>query len=299
MTTAYVTLFKTFAIGMVDYITRHNANYTAIESALNDLYGKILQATGGQLQVPDGLAEIFDRRGVIGIDSYDFSEGALAGPDYILSIAAGAYYYPGTLYHKTSATVISMAGKANGTYYVNLDSLGNPVLATSPNNTTTRQFSWDGSHISSKALYPVVKILFDGDDYAHCLTSTFRNKTFTKLADRLEEIELLLGKTVQTPASADTINIDWSLGGHVRILLDRATTTINMSGAYDSQKCTLELIQDAVGGRGVTFGAMVQAGADFTLPAALSIAPNKTDFLGFFYSGGSSKYNYVSLSRGY
>jgi hypothetical protein len=299
MTTTYVTLFKAFAIAMSDYIDRHNANYAAIESALNDLYGKLIAACGGQIQVPDGLAEIFDRRGLIGIDSYDFNEGTLTGPNYYLPVAAGAYFDGGAFYHKTGIVNLSMAGKSAGTYYVNLDSLGNPVLATSPNNTTTRQFSWDGSHISSKALYTGVNILFDGDDYADCLTSTFRNKTFTKLSTRLEEIEQLSGKAVQAPTSADTITIDWSKGSHARITLDRATTTINMSGAYDGQKCTLELIQDAVGGRAVNFGPNVEPGSDFTLPAALSIAPNKVDFLGFFYSAGNSKYNYVSLSRGY
>jgi hypothetical protein len=299
MTTVYVTLFKTFAINQADYIARFNANAAAIETALNDLYNRILAASGGQTQVPDGLAEIFDRRGLIGIGSYDFSEGALIAPNYNFSVAAGAYYYGGAFYHKINTTTLSLAGKANGTYYVNLDSLGNPVLGTSPNNTTTRQFSWDGSHIAGKALYAGVNILFDGDDYADCLTSTFRNKTFTKLADRLEEIEQLLGKAVQTPASADVINLDWSKGSHARINLDRPTTTINMTGAYNGQKCTLELVQDVVGGRAVAFGANVEPGSDFTLPAALSIGANKVDFLGFFYSAGNSKYNYVSLSRGY
>jgi hypothetical protein len=301
MTTTYVTLFKAFAIAMADYIERHNANYTAIESALNDLYGKILAACGGQVQVPDGLAEVFDRRGLIGIGSYDFNEGTLAGPNYYLPVAAGAYFDGAAFYHRATTVNLSMAGKSAGTYYVNLDSLGNPVLATSPNNTTTRQFSWnDTTHaVSAKALHTGVNVLFDGDDYADCLTSAARSKTFTKLADRLEEIELLLGKTVQTPASSDTITIDWSKGSHARITLDRPTTTINMSGAYDSQKCTLELIQDAVGGRAVAFGANVEPGSDFTLPAALSTGANKVDFLGFLYSAGNSKFNYVSLSRGY
>jgi hypothetical protein len=299
MTTTYVTLFKAFVIQMVDYIDRHNANYSAIESALNDLYGKVLLATGGQLQVPDGLAEIFDRRGLIGIGSYDFNEGALPGPNYNFTVAAGAYYNGGYFYHKASTTVLSMAGKANGTYYLNLDLLGNPILATTADQTTTRQFSWDGSQISAKALYTGVNVLFDGNDYADCLTSAARSKNFTKVADRLEEIEVLLGKTVQTPASADTITIDWSKGSHACITLDRATTNIHMTGAYDGQKCTLELIQDATGGRQVAFGAMVQPGTDFTLPAPLSSGPNKRDFLGLFYSAGNDKYHYVSLSRGY
>ena len=141
-------------------------------------------------------------------------------------------------------------------------------------------------------------ILFDGDEYADCLTSTARAKTFTQLATRLEEIEVLLSKTVQTPAAADTVNINWALGGIARVALNRATTTFAFSGAYDGQKCVLELVQDAEGGREIAFGAETLPGTDFTFPVPLSGAV-KRDFLGFIYSAGNSKYNYVSLARGY
>jgi hypothetical protein len=295
-----LSLFKSFAAGMVDYIARHNGNYALIETVLNQILGQLTGQAGG-LAVPSGLQEIFDRRGLIGVGSYDFNTGGLSGPDYNLTVQAGAYYNAGTFYHKPGTSSLAMAGKASGTYYVNLDAAGNPLVASSPDATTTRQFSWDsGSHtISAKAIYAGVNILFDGDDYADLLTSAARAKSFTKVADRLEEIEVLLSKAVQTPASADTVNINWSLGGLARVMLDRPTTTINMSGAYDGQKCTLELVQDATGGRAVAFGSSVLAGTDFTLPVPLSAGAGQRDFLGFFYSAGNSKYNYVSLSRGY
>jgi len=293
-----VELFKSFTAMMSDYIARHNSNYALIESTLNQILGQ-LTGQSGSLAVPLGLQEIFDRRGLIGRGSYDFNEGGLAGPSYNFTVQAGAYYSAGTFYRKAGTSTLSMAGLGAGTYYLNLDSAGNPLVKTGADATTTRQFSWDGSHLSAKALYSGVAILLDGDDYADCLDSMARSKSFTKLADRLEEIEQLLGKTVQTLASADTITVDWSKGSHARIVLNRPTTTINLSGAYDSQKCTLELIQDEIGGRVVAFGAMVQAGTDFTLPAPLSSEPEKRDFLGFFYSSGNGKYHYVSLSRGY
>jgi hypothetical protein len=289
-------LFKAFAYGMLDYISRHNSNYTLIESGLNELASLITGATGGQVMVPLGLQEIFDRRGLIGVESYDFTVGADTG----ITVAAGAYYNAGSFYHKMTTTALTLVGRVAGTYYVNLDVLGNPFIGTSPDATTTRQFDWNGTNLTSaKALYTGVNILFDGGDYADMLTSAARSKTFTKVADRLEEIEVLLARGVQTPASADTINVNWSLGSHVRITLDRATTTINMSGAYDGQKCVLELIQDATGNRAVVLGAGVQVGTDLTVPVPLSITGDTRDFLGFVYSGGNSKYNYVSLSRGY
>jgi hypothetical protein len=289
-------LFKTFAYAMLDYIQRHNSNYTIIEDALNEMASLITGVTGGQAVVPLGLQEIFDRRGLIGVGSYDFSTGSSTS----ITVAAGAYYNAGSFYRKATTTVLTLVGRSAGTYYVNLDATGAPVIGTAADATTTRQFYWNGTTTTSaKALYSGVNILFDGDDYAAQLSSTARAKTFTKVADRLEEIETLLAKTVQTPASATTINVNWSLGSHVRILLDRATTTINMSGAYDDQKCILELVQDATGNRAVALGTGVQVGTDLTAPVPLSTAGDARDFLGFVYSGGNSKYNYVSLSRGF
>jgi hypothetical protein len=293
-----VELFKSFTAMMSDYIARHNSNYALIESTLNQILGQ-LTGQSGSLAVPLGLQEIFDRRGLIGRGSYDFNEGGLAGPSYNFTVQAGAYYNAGTFYRKAGTSTLSMAGLGAGIYYLNLDSAGNPLVKTGADATTIRQFSWDGSHLSAKALYSGVTILVDGDDYADCLDSMARSKSFTRLADRLEEMEVLLGKTVQTPAPADTITIDWSRGSHARVTLDRPTTTINMTGAYDSQKCTLELVQDATGGRAVAFGSNVHAGTDFTLPVPLSSGPGNTDFLGFFFAAGTGKYNYVSLSRGY
>lgn len=295
-----VSLFKSFAAGMVDYIARHNGNYALIETTLNQILGQLTGQAGG-LAVPYGLQEIFDRRGLIGVGSYDFDTGGLSGPDYHLTVQAGAYYNAGTFYHKASTSSLSLAGMATGTYYLNLDAAGNPLVASSPDATTTRQFSWDsGSHtISAKAVYAGVNILFDGDEYADLLTSAARNKSFTKVADRLEEIEVLLSKTVQSPAPADTININWSLGSLARITLNRATTTFAFSGAYDGQKLVLELIQDDQGSRGVAFGSEIVAGVDFTLPIPLSSDSNKRDFIGFIYSAATGKYNYVSLARGF
>lgn len=288
--------------GDTSYIQKLEAWRQALQDKIDDLDTFLGSAGSAATLIPTALLEILDRRGIIGRGSYDFNEGTLSGPSYNLTVAAGAYVNAaGTLYRKTSSSTISLLGFSTGTLYVNLSGLGEPTISTTPDATTTRQFSWSSTThaVSSKALYTGVSILLDGDDYNDLLSSTARAKSFTSLGDRIEEIEVLLSKTVQTPASADTININWALGGHARITLDRATTTINMSGAYDSQKCTLELVQDGVGGRAVSFGAEVAAGTDFTLPAALSAAASKRDFLGFMYSGGNSKYNYVSLSRGY
>jgi hypothetical protein len=292
-----ITLWKSYAVGETDYIARLNNNAEIIENALNQIFAQ-LTGQAGSLAVPLGLQEIFDRRGLIGAGSYDFTEGNLLGSAYQFTVQPGAYWNAGTFYQKSATSTLSLAGLAVGTYYLNLDAAGNPLVSPVADATTTRAFTWSGSAISDKTLAAGVAMLLSGDDYAHCLASVPRGKSFLKVADRLEEIEVLLGKNVQTTASADQISIDWSLGSVARVLLNRATTTFSFSGAYDGQKLVLELKQDATGSRQVAFGPETVAGTDFTFPVPLSGA-GKRDFLGFFYSADSGKYHYVSLARGY
>lgn len=291
---------RRFAYKMVDYIQALNENADVLEAIVNEILPQ-LTGQSGSISVPSGLQEIFDRRGLIGAASFDFAAGTLSGPDYNLGVAAGAYWNSGNFLRRATSLNLSMAGKATGNYYLNLDGAGNPLVSSSPDGTTSRQFAWDASShvVSNKALYPGVSILFDGNDYADMLTSAARSKTFTKVADRLEEIETLLAKTVQELAGADSTTINLALGGHIRITLNRPLTNINFTGGYDGQKCVLELIQDSTGGRGIAFGVAVAVGADLTTPVPLSTMGNKRDFLGFVYSAGNAKYHYVSLSRGF
>jgi hypothetical protein len=175
-----------------DYQARHKANAELIKQLLNSHDERITGVVGGTT-MPEGLQEIFDRRGIVGKGSYDFSEGVLSGPNYYLNVAAGAYL-PGAgqqLRRKTTATDISMSGQSTGTYYVNIGSDGTPTVESSADTSTARSFYWNDTTkaVSSKALYTGVNILLDGDDFADCLDSTFKSKSFTSLAARLEEIE--------------------------------------------------------------------------------------------------------------
>jgi hypothetical protein len=303
----FIDLLEEIVYGDTSYIQKLEAWRQALAGKCDDLDALLgVPGSVGSL-VPPALLEIFDRRGIIGEASYKPVAGTLTGPSYNLTVALGASITAaGALFRKTSATTISLLGFSTGTLYVNLTGTGTPVVVDTADTTTVWQFAWDASThvVSAVTLYAGVAILIDGDDWANLLVSVAKGKTFTNLADRIEELEVYQGG-VQAPASADTINLDWggSLRGHARIILDRAETTVNMTGGMDGGKYTLELIQDVSGGRAVVFGAEVQAGTDFTLPAALSVAGDKRDFLGFFFSddgaGGNGKYNYVSLSRGY
>lgn len=217
MATQFVTLFKEFAARMTDYMAKHNANYTQIENALNQILGTITGQAGGDLAVPRALQEIFDRKGIIGIAAYGFSEGSLGGTN--LGVNPGAYWSGSTFLSKVSSSTLSLAGIATGTVYLYLDAAGNPALSTTGKPDTIWQFHWDSSshQVSAKALYAGVSVLFDGDDYADCLDSATRSRTFSKLADRLEEIEQLLGAMMGYYAydHADGLNFYYK-GGRVR-----------------------------------------------------------------------------------
>jgi len=287
--------------GDTNYINKLNQALGILAEGLDQQVGQVGSITGfAAYAVPVGLQQIFDRRGLVGAAAYALKAGVLDGPDYNLVVNPGAFWSGTTFAYKQSSMTISLALLATGGYFLNLDALGNPTVAAAATAGTVRQFHWDASThtVSAETLYAGVAILLSGADYAAMLTSAARSKSFTRVADRLEEIEVLLGKNVQTPASADTINVNWALGGIVRVTLDRATTTFAFSGAYDGQKLVLEIIQDVVGGRGIAFGSEVVAGTDFTLPVPLSAA-GKTDYLGFIYNAGSGKYHYTSLARGY
>jgi hypothetical protein len=186
-----ITLFKEFIVGMTDYIAKHNSNYSVIESNLNYILGILTGQSGGDLAVPQGLKEIFDRNGLVGIGSYDFDEGTLTGPNYNLGVDPGAYWSGTAFLYKATVTTLSLAGRSTGTYYVYLDSGGAPALSDTVKDNTLRSFYWDASthQVSNKQLYTGVSILFDGDDYADMLTSAAKSTTYTKVADRLEAIE--------------------------------------------------------------------------------------------------------------
>ena len=220
-----VSLFKAFVTGMTDYIAKHNANYALIETNLDYLLSMIGGQPGsGGVGASAALTQIFDRQGLIGIGSYDFAEGALAAPNYNLTVGAGAYWSGDTGLFRSITTIstISMLGQPTGTYYIYLDGAGNPVVsASSAEPDTIWQFAWSTvTHlVSSKARYAGVSVLFDGDDYADQLTSAARSKNFSKVADRLEEIEQLLSSTsgfyAEAPDLHDGLDF-YYLAGKVR-----------------------------------------------------------------------------------
>jgi hypothetical protein len=106
---------------------------------------------------------------------------------------------------------------------------------------------------------------------------------------------------VVTLAWASTVTPDAALGGHFRCTLAGATTIDAPVSPQDGQKITFELIQDATGGRTVTWGTGFQFGTAGT--PALSSAPAKRDLAGFVYSAaansGAGAWLFTGAALGY
>lgn len=174
-----IELNKTFA-GVSDYVSRHVDNYTILENAVNSLEASVGAATGA-LAVPQGLQEIFDRDGVIGIDSYQLTPQTVVANN--LTIPAGAAWMGGSFRKKADSTLLSTSGLTTGTRYLNVGSSGIPTLAASQSSDSIYSFSWDSGTGVISDVTLLVEILFSGSDYHDMLG------TEQRVADRLDLIE--------------------------------------------------------------------------------------------------------------
>jgi hypothetical protein len=90
---------------------------------------------------------------------------------------------------------------------------------------------------------------------------------------------------VVTLAYSPAITPDAQLGGHFRVTLTGNPAINAPTSPADGQKITLEVVQDATGGRTVTWGTGIQFGAAGA--PTLSTAAGKRDVLGFLYSAAA------------
>lgn len=191
--------------GDTTYISKHNTNYVAIKAAIEALQAAIMGGGAGQ-SAAGGLQEIFDRDGIIGKDSYKVTTTT---PNTSVSVAAGAFFHFSTLSYlkKTNVTVLSFLGKSNGTYYINVDTAGIPVIgATSSTSYSIYTVVWNGASVSAGDITRFAPILFDGDDYADVLNGGSLGGPYESLSDRLDDIEDNIGG-----AGSGTSSLSWTL----------------------------------------------------------------------------------------
>jgi len=98
-------------------------------------------------------------------------------------------------------------------------------------------------------------------------------------------------------AYAPTLVADFARADTIRVTLG-GSPTLTLTSAADGQRCVLELTQDAVGGRVVSFGSEVRLGTDVGA-IDLSSTPGLTDRLGFIYSTASRTFDLVAIAKGF
>jgi hypothetical protein len=100
---------------------------------------------------------------------------------------------------------------------------------------------------------------------------------------------------VVTLTYASTLNINAALGNHFRVVL-AGNATVNISNPSDGQKITIEPIQDATGGRTLTWSSSFSFGGG---SAPVLSAANKGDLLGFLYSANRGKWCFAGNESGF
>lgn len=107
------------------------------------------------------------------------------------------------------------------------------------------------------------------------------------------------GPASVTLADAPVIGVDASQGNHFRVTLGGNRVLGVPSNPANGQKITVEVIQDATGGRTLAYASGPGGyawGSDIPAPV-LTVTPGKRDFLGFLYDGGT--WYGVAYARGF
>lgn len=181
-----------FAQGDEDYIAKLNANANDAESRISANETKL---TTSGFDLAQAVRAILDRSGVLGdqtvvpsispADSISIASTTLGTPPGVVMIG-------GVAVSVADQTVAATGGA--GTRYAQIASNGllSVDAAIDPAKLLVATASWNGVDTLS-ALVDSRVYLLNGEDYADMLVSTVLGQTFTRVADRLENMEALVG----------------------------------------------------------------------------------------------------------
>ena len=92
--------------------------------------------------------------------------------------------------------------------------------------------------------------------------------------------------------------LDWSNAEVIRYTLTANSTLTNSGSIPDGKKLVLELLQDSVGARTVSFTSETRFGTDIT-SVTLSTAPNTIDRVALIYNLAANKWDVLAVVRGF
>lgn len=189
-----------FASGDLDYIAKLNSDMATVEAAINNL--QMAQSGAGQTYtIPIMLDVLFESHtGLIGAGSY---KPTVSGKT--LQVAkGGAYLSSSQSIVQGVDTTLNFTSLPAATYYINLDSTGQPTRSdTFSAQTSVYQIDWNGA--SFTGITRLVKAIADVDEQDDARISTTLDTTYPTLDDRLETVENTAQSAKDTAESAQSV----------------------------------------------------------------------------------------------
>lgn len=166
---------------------------------------------------------------------------------------------------------------------------------------------WDASSVEQYVGGSGYSFTYQRDQTSAETSPSFLATTDTGMVSNLAHITLLdrygnpvaggSGSDIQTLTSAASVSIDCSSGYRASVVAAH-DITFSFSGANDFDKLILEITQDGIGGRTMSWPSNIRYGDEIT-EIIISTAANSTSYVGFIYHATSGKYDVVANVSGY
>jgi hypothetical protein len=176
---------ETLNIGDTNYVSKHNANNSAIKTAVDALQLALSGSVGSVVNFPAAMQEVF------GITVARMSETDSVGTDggsALLNIAAGTIWIPSAAQVRShGATSLDFTGFATDTYYTHVDGTGAYTVDTTATD-AVHTISFTSPSTFTTITDPAV--VWGYDIFQAAKTSTvLGSQTFEELDGRLEAAE--------------------------------------------------------------------------------------------------------------
>lgn len=279
----------TLAIGDVNYVSKHNANYATIKTAIDALQATVTGAAGAVVNYPRFAIAMF---GVVIAKMSETDVLATDAGSAMLNIAAGDVWHPSdSTVRAGSVITLDFTGQATDTYFTHLDNTGvwtfntssadaiHTIVFTSPSTFTTitePPIAWGAT-------------VFE----AARLSAALGSQTYSELDSRLEASEG--GHTLIHPVTINVADVTLTTAEgleHAVFLLTGTLTGDRDLEVPDFEKPYI-IINNTTGDFDVTVKTAAGTGVIVTQDSMALVVCDGTDVLADFLSGGVSTVPYI------
>lgn len=182
----------------ITYAQDLDTNFTLIQASVNALVDEVAGTLGPNAVLP---LDLITTESTSSFRMGDHSYVTTTDSVDQITVTGGSIVVEDVRYTKSGNTVLDATGQPDGTLYVALETSGAVTLQSSAGQGSTAidlaSVTWASGGPTLSALTLLIGIAPDGDDFQDCLTvagtDAIPTETHEKIADRLENIERLLG----------------------------------------------------------------------------------------------------------